>query len=174
MSISIIKTDDINSAKKIIKNIQKLKTNKNSLKEKYTDITCRNFSRKHPFVETVDDFNDGIFIIDDKDIKIYHLDRMEIDDLSIDISELNFNENHIEDMIADDEGFIPVYFTPVILYFRTIDGEDMLNIIAFVRSDGSIVKYCKLESDILNTVNMCLATVSGRKRRKPRKKTRKR
>lgn len=173
MSISIIKTDDINSAKKIINNIKKLKTSKISLKEKYSDITFKNFSKKHPFVETVDDFIDGIFIIDDKDIKIYYLDRMEIDDLSIDISELNFNDNHIEDMIAGDEGFIPVYFTPVILYFRTIDGEDMLNIIAFVRSDGSIVKYCKLGSDILNSANMCLA-MAGRKRRKTRKRSRKR
>jgi hypothetical protein len=160
MPISIIKAANDNSAKQIIKNFNKLsKIGSND------SIIFRQFFKKYPLVKNIDQFVDGVFIIDET---IYNLDRM---DFIEDTSEIVFSYNHIQELNVDDDGnFEPVFFEIAILSFQSDTGN--LNLMALVRRDGFIESYCKIEDDSTSSINRCLNISSGLHKRKSKTKRR--
>ena len=162
--ISIIKAENEDQAVQILKKFDKL----NGTSFKSTSIIFRRFFKKYPLVKNIDDFVNGIFIIDYETINIYNLNSM---DFIEDTSEISFNENHIEEVNVDDEGnFDPVFFEIVVLSFQSLDLED-LHIMALVRRNGDIESYCKLENNNISSINSCLQnfTATGKRKSKTRK-----
>ena len=165
MSISIIKAENINAANQILKNFNKL----NGTTFKSNSIIFRQFFKKYPLVKEIDDFNDGVFIIENENINIYNLIRL---DFIEDTSEIIFNDNHIQDLNIDDEGnFEPEFFEIAILSFQS--NLENLIIMALVRNNGSIEYYCRLSNFTIESINRCLQNFNASGKRKKSKTKRK-